>query len=306
LLSRLGPRRSTWTVAACWLAAGAHADPPSARLPIAPETAEARLFLRYEGVPTMRHFGLVIGPDRSMWVFGGDNAAVGSDGFVTRVSAEGKEAGRIAFKTKFVGPGIDLGRDGSLYLACGDQVMRVSPAGQVGTVASGFTGAFDLRLDTRGNLFVADHFEAKIFRISADGMKTVLVDYHLKPAPFAIGGLAFDGGGRNLYSYAAATRTLWRHALRDDGTLLRSEVVRTDAPALFTFEIDRAGNVLGPDYECGELVMLKPDGALVRLTHRCHFAEAIGFRLGRADFHPGTAFVADNEGVKLVSLAANP
>jgi sugar lactone lactonase YvrE len=254
----------------------------------------------------MRHFGLVIGPDRSMYVFGGDNAAVGRDGYVSRVSAEGKEARRTVFRTKFVGPGIDLGPDGSLYLAGGDQVFRVSPAGQVATVASGFIGAFDLKLDRGGNLYVSDHFQAKIFRISPALKQTVLVDYHFQPAPFAIGGLAFDAGDRNLYSYAAATKTLWRHVLRDDGTLLRSEVVRTGAPALYTFEIDRAGNVVGPDFDSGELVMLKPDGAVVRLTHRCHFTEAIGFRLGRPDFHPGTAFVVDNEGIKLVALSAAP
>jgi hypothetical protein len=254
----------------------------------------------------MRHFGLVIGPDRTMYVFGGDNAAVGRDGYVSRVSAEGKESRRTVFGTKFAGPGIELGPDGSLYLAGGDQVYRVSPDGHVTAFASGFTGAFDLKLDRRGNLYVADHFQAKIFRISPAGERTVLVDYHLPPAPFAIGGLAFDAGGRNLYSFAAATKTFWRHVLREDGTLLRSEVVRTGAPALYTFEIDRAGDVIGPDYESGELVMLRPNGPLVRLTHRCHFAEAIGFRLGRPDFHPGSAFVVDNEGIKLVALSPIP
>jgi len=201
------------------LAPGAATAQPSTRVNSpADGVPEARLFLKYSGGPTMRHFGIAIGQDGLMYVLGGDAAAVGADGYVSRVTAAGNEQRYVAFKSVFVGPGVDIDEKGNLYIAGGDKLLKVGVGGKVDVLASVFRGAFDLRLGSKGNLYVADHREGRIYRLTPSLEKTLLVDYHLEPGEFIIGGIAFDKGGSHLYSYEAAKKTLWRYPIHADGT----------------------------------------------------------------------------------------
>jgi len=261
-----------------------------------------RLFLKYAGDPKMRLFGIAIGSDRSLYAVGGDSAAVGVDGYVSKVSIAGKEERIVAFKSSFVGPGIDLDAQGNLFLAGGDRIFRIAADGGVAVLASGFRGAFDLKLDPKGNLYIADHREGKIYRIAHSREETVLVDYHLSPGEFILGGLAFDQNYSHLYAYEAAKRTLWRYPMNAGGTVGAPELVAASAPPIFSFAVDEEGNIFGADFDMGEVVKIDSHGKVTYVTEHCGLKHPIGFRLGNASFFPGTAFVADDEGIKQVNL----
>jgi len=263
----------------------------------------ASLFLKYSGSATMRLFGVAIGPDGVMHAVGGDKAAVGRDGYVSRVTSSGNEERFVAFQSAFVGPGIDIDADQNLYLACGNKILRIAKDGKVGVLVDGFVGAFDLRIGPAGNLYVADHREGRIYRISRSLEKSVLVDYHVAPGEFVIGGLAFDKGCSHLYSYEAAKKTLWRYPMNPDGTAGAPQVVQANAPPIYSFDVDDAGNVYGADFDKGEVVKIDAQGAVTYLTEHCGLIEPIGFRLGTTGFHPGMAFVVDADGIKVVPLA---
>lgn len=285
------------------LASGIATAQPSTRVKLAAEgLPEAALFLKYSGLSTMRHFGVAIGQDGFMYVLGGDTAAVGRDGYVSRVTAAGGERRFAAFKSTFVGPGVDIDDKGNLYIAGGDKIIKVGVTGGVDVLASGFHGAFDLRLGPKGGLYVADHREGRIYRLTPSLGKTLIVDYHLGPGEFLIGGIAFDKGDAHLYSFEAARKTLWRYPMKVDGTAGAAEVVVADAPPIFSFDLDVAGNVFGADFDRGEVVEIGNDRTVSYVTAHCGLKHPIGFRLGTGAFHPGTAFIADDDGIKQVRL----
>src|SRR5271157_4738660 len=208
-----------------------------------------RLFLKYTGDPKMRLFGVAIGSRKSMYVVGGDSAAVGVDGYVSKVNIAGREERIASYKSSFVGPGIDLDAQGNLYLAGGDRIFRIAADGRVGILASGFRGAFDLKLDPRGNLYITDHREGKIYRFSHSREKTLLVDYRLSPGEFVLGGLAFDQNYTHLYAYEAAKRMLWRYPMNASGTIGAPELVAAGAPPIFSFAVDEKGDIFGADFD---------------------------------------------------------
>lgn len=278
------------------------AQTPSPYDPAAKPTTEGRLFLRYAGAPTMRLFGIAIAGDDLMYVVGGDAAAVGVDGYVSRVDARGEETRLVDFKTRFVGPGVEIDPAGNLYLAGGDSLFRITSAGKVEVLCSDFTGAIGITLDQKGNLFVADHREGKIYRVAPSGEKTVFVDYHAKPGAFLVGGIGFDQDCSHLYVYEAASKTLWRYGVGADGAAGAPETVMTNAPMMISIDVDAEGNVYGADFATGEIVKIDAAGRLTRLTDHCRLSHPIGFRLGRGGFHPGSAFVAEAAGIRQVEL----
>lgn len=286
----------------CLFATLARSQSPVSQEKPATEVTEGRRFLPYSGGPTMRLFGVAIAGDDLMYVVGGDAAAVGVDGYVSRVNARGEETRLVDFKTRFVGPGIDLDAAGHLYVAGGDSVFKISPAGAVEVLLKDLQGAIGIRLDRRGNLFVADHREGKIFRVTPALEKKVFIDYHAKPGAFLVGGLAFDPDFTHLYVYEAATKTLWRYAIGADGSAGAPEVVMAHAPMLISFEVDARGNVYGADFAQGEIVKIDASGKLTSMTEHCRLDHPIGFGLGTSGFHPGSAFIAEAAGIRQVTL----
>jgi streptogramin lyase len=278
------------------------AQAPSAYECAAKPTTEGRLFLKYSGAPSMRLFGVAIAGEDLMYVVGGDAAAVGVDGYVSRVNARGEESRLVDFKTRFVGPGIAVDPAGNLYLAGGDSVFRITGDGAVEVLRSDFQGAIGIALDRSGNLFVADHREGKVFRVTPSGERTVFVDYHVKPGTFLVGGIGFDREFERLYVYEAASKTLWRYAVAPDGSAGEPETVMANAPMMISIDVDAEGNVYGADFATGEIVKIDPAGKLTRVTEHCRLNRPIGFRLGIRGFHPGSAFVAEAAGILQVDL----
>jgi sugar lactone lactonase YvrE len=105
---------------------------------------------------------------------------------------------------------------GNIYYTYGETINKVTPAGVVSTLAgmnfagvgvryadgTGTEARFDLpgglAVDGSGNVYVADSGNAKLRKITPDGVVTTLpATVHLA-APINVGGLAMDGAG-NLY-----------------------------------------------------------------------------------------------------------
>jgi sugar lactone lactonase YvrE len=250
----------------------------------------------------MRLFGIAIADDDLMYVVGGDVAAVGVDGYVSRVNARGEETRLVDFETRFVGPGIDLDAAGNLYIAGGDSIFRITSAGGVEVLRSDFQGAIGIALDRAGNLFVADHREGKVFRVTRSGEKTVFVDYHVNPGAFLVGGIGFDREFEHLYVYEAASKTLWRYAVGADGSAGAPETVIANAPMMISIDVDAEGNIYGADFATGEIVKIDRAGKLTPVTEHCRLNHPIGFRLGTRGFHPGSAFIAEAAGIRQVAL----
>lgn len=73
----------------------------------------------------------------------------------------------------FIGPGIDVDKDSNAYITVGDKLLKVSPEGKITLVSDGFSCCFDVKSDSKGNLFVADDTKDTIYRINTSNEKSV-------------------------------------------------------------------------------------------------------------------------------------
>jgi DNA-binding beta-propeller fold protein YncE len=103
--------------------------------------------------------------------------------------------------------GLAFGPDGSLYVTDAGYLRRVSPDGEVRTLAegleeqfaddtqSGYGSLMGLAVDAGGNVYVADYGRRRVLKVAADGKVTRVVRAE---APWAPTGVAVTSDGRVL------------------------------------------------------------------------------------------------------------
>jgi DNA-binding beta-propeller fold protein YncE len=107
---------------------------------------------------------------------------------------------------QFIG-GMAFGGDGSLYVTDAGDLRRVSPEGDVRTLAkglevqlpddtqTGYGGLMGLAVDAGGNVYVADYGRRRVLKVAADGKVTRIVRAE---APWSPSGVAATRDGRVL------------------------------------------------------------------------------------------------------------
>jgi hypothetical protein len=74
--------------------------------------------------------------------------------------------------------GLSVGADGDIYVSGGpngQNILRVTPEGDVSVFATGFVSANGSEMDADGNLYVADYGASAVRKITPDGVMTTLV-----------------------------------------------------------------------------------------------------------------------------------
>ena len=125
--------------------------------------------------------------------------------------------------------GLAIHRDGRIYVADHRRgILAYDPDGSnrktlVDAAAVGLHGVNDLTFDEHGSLYFTDqgwsdilHPYGRVFRLSADGELTVLVDGIASP-----NGLALSPDQRILYVAVTRANQVWRVPLRPDGKIGR-------------------------------------------------------------------------------------
>lgn len=141
-------------------------------------------------------FGIAVAADGTLYVSDAGESnrirKITKEGVVTTLAggSEGFADGTGNAASFHTPSGIALGADGNLYVADtgNNRIRRVTPEGQVTTVAGGatagnldgpreqarFNGPMGLAVDANGNIFVADAYNDRIRRISPKGVTSTL------------------------------------------------------------------------------------------------------------------------------------
>ncbi|HXX64873.1 MAG TPA: hypothetical protein VEO56_13830 [Bacteroidota bacterium] len=109
-----------------------------------------------------RPYGVAFGKSGCMYMV---TAPPTGSGTLSRVSPRGDIVQMAVLDGTFIGPGITLDKKGNVLVTVGDKLLSVDRKGVLTTVQEGFSRAFDVKLDGRGNIYVADDGKGVVYRI---------------------------------------------------------------------------------------------------------------------------------------------
>jgi gluconolactonase len=167
------------------------------------------------------------------------------------------------------GNGIRFDRRGRMYVAdyTGHNVLRISPSKRKVKVfahSAAFNQPNDLAISNRGILFCSDpnwkEGTGNLWRVSARGKLTLL-----ESGMGTSNGIEVSPDDRFLYINESVQRRIWRYRLDKRGNL-------SDKQLFYQFEdfgldgmrCDALGNLYVTRYDKGTIVVLSPDGTLLR------------------------------------------
>jgi sugar lactone lactonase YvrE len=165
-------------------------------------------------------------------------------------------------------------------------------------VATGLGGPNAIAADTDGNLYVSDSFGGNIWKIAADGTKTVWKHDPLLTTtgfpPFGANGLAFDRNRSNLYVANTGDDRILKIAVRPDGTAGDVSIFATGIDGADGIAFDVRGNLYVCANQADEIAVIGPNGARVATyrgtgSNALHFPASLVFR-GRDLFITNLAF----------------
>lgn len=166
---------------------------------------------------------------------------------------------------------VAVGPDGSVYFTeFRGTLNRVTPKGELRTVALGRGAAESLTVDKEGNVFVAfdsDHDEGSILRIAPDGEESAIVSGFTR-----VRQLACDDHGNVYFVLEAAGQIRkWHRTSGAVETILsglncpEGVVVGADG-SLYYSEYGAFTGMLGDDLKPGSVHVLRPDGSVAQLA----------------------------------------
>jgi sugar lactone lactonase YvrE len=215
---------------------------------------------------------------------------------VSRVSKEGKAEDFVKLDCMEL-LCMTVDKENNIYAAGKNKVFKISPKGEAEEIANGFTCADDLRFDSKGNLYVTDSFENRVYKITPDLEKSIFIDSDEDRTTLGNGwhvtGITFDKDYKNLYIARMKKGEILRYPINSDGTAGAPEIILKDLKEPDHLEIDKQGRLYITLFRRGMLVRLDSAGKVEELSNGLMYY-ATGIVLGRGGFDENSAYIADN------------
>lgn len=220
-----------------------------------------------DGVFTGGIEGPATGPDGALYVV---NFA--REGTIGRVAEDRDRPGTVRLFVTLpagsTGNGIRFAPDGRMLVAdyTGHRILAVSKAGQVSTYAD-LPGAHqpnDIALAPDGTLYASDpdwkNGRGRIWRIDRQGRARIVED-----AMGTTNGIEVSPDGRRLYVGESVQRRIWVYDLDAQGGISGKRIFARFADhGLDGMRCDRGGNLYVTRHGSGVVVVLSPEGRVVR------------------------------------------
>jgi len=186
--------------------------------------------------------------------------------------------------------------DNNLYAAAGDKLFKIDQEGRPSVLASDFTCADDVRLDDKGNIYVTDSFENRVYKISPQLEKTVFIDSDTAQNQlnnqWHITGITFDNNYQNLYIARMERGQVVKYPMEADGNAGKPQIIAQDLPEPDHLEIDEKGNLYVTIFRRGSVIRINTDGTQEALSSG-KMSLATGIAFGRGGFDERSVYVAD-------------
>jgi sugar lactone lactonase YvrE len=184
-------------------------------------------------------------------------------------------------------PSFAFASSGDLYTTSNfsqtvNNILKITPAGQQSTFATGLNIPGGLAFDRSGNLFSSNTGTGTVFEFTPDGTQSTFASALSGPT-----GLAFDGGG-NLFVAETDSGSILKFAA--DGTK-STFVSGLTQPVALAF--DELGNLFVSEASAGKILKFSPDGT------SSTFASGLSDPEGIAFDSTGNAFVSENIAAKV-------
>lgn len=116
--------------------------------------------------------------------------------------------------------GMAVDSDGNLYVAGRDKVFKLTPNKEVEELVQGFKWAEMVALDSKGNLFITDARQNKVFKLTADGMLNVFIDNTigvLDESSWYVTGIVIDEESNFIYTCNYYTGQILKYPILPNG-----------------------------------------------------------------------------------------
>ncbi|HEX3029551.1 MAG TPA: hypothetical protein VHT34_09680, partial [Clostridia bacterium] len=176
----------------------------------------------------------------------------------------------------------------------GDRLLKISPEGKVKKIAEGFSRCFDVKLDNKGNIYVADDKVDIIYKFSPSMKKTIYYKGKLT-GDFILTSLAFDKKFENLY--AREGNKIIKFKINPNGSQSKPVCI-ANKEFIFNICIDNNNNIYG----CTTTPKQKIDkkGKITILADL--LVDPDGFCIGKTGFNQNTLYVTEANGIVKVKL----
>lgn len=217
-------------------------------------------------------------------------------GALSKVSTDGIVQELATLDGSFIGPGIDVDKDGNAYITVGDKLLKATPEGKVTVISEGFSRCIDVKLDSKGNLFVADDLEDTIYKITPSGEKSVFYKDE-KRGRYVLTSLVMDKNYKYLYAYEVDT--IIKFDMRKSANNRKPEVV-VNKPGVFYICMDTEDNIFASVPYENTVIRVNSDGNIGDVGN-LQIPMPVGIASGGKGFDEKCLYVAAMDGIVKIS-----
>jgi sugar lactone lactonase YvrE len=173
-------------------------------------------------------------------------------------------------------------KENNIYVTGGDKFMKVTPDGKISVLLDGFTCCDDLVMDDKGNIYMTDAFENRVYKITKDLKKSVFIENdieNLKSNTYYKVGIGFSPDYKNLYVTNMEEGKVIVYPIDEKGNPGDGKVL-CKLPRPDHMTIDRSGNIYITLFRDGKLARIDAKGNVDYIPQDYTFSNPTGLAFG--------------------------
>ncbi len=245
---------------------------------------EPDYFLKTSG---NRPYGIAFDNNGLMYMI---NAPETGNGTLSKVTPDGKITNTAVLEGSFIGPGIYIDDNNGIFITVGNKLLKVSPDGNIETIADGFSLCFDVKMDNNGNIYVADDLKGIIYKITPEGKKDIFFKSDTT-GPFVLTSIVIDSNNENLY--AREGNRIIKFKLNSDSISAKPKVIINNTKMFYLCR-DNNNNIYASTID--NAIKIDISGKLIYLSQK-PLKTSIGVALGGKGFDEKSLYVSVEDGI---------